>query len=177
MDWYYGLVEHILSTTKTDAAEMSLEDVRKILRQKVTELYKLIMVYQMKSACSYYRNQGYNFFRQFWNADHWAEALTSINDAEKEVMNHWEKYDRAKADKVREELVNITSKIESRLGSIHQTLEDFIKQREKTRMDEEMEECLHDLYVVYPLDDMNRIEKEKEHLIDDAYNWILNDGN
>ena len=41
--------------------------------------------------------------------------------------------------------------------------------------DNENEKCLRDLRIVNPQDDMERIEKEKEKLLDDAYEWIFED--
>ena len=63
--------------------------------------------------------------------------------------------------------------MEKQLGGIHQDLRDFIDQQQKIQADSENKECLRDLRVVNPQDDMQRIEDEKEELFDDAYNWIV----
>ena len=63
--------------------------------------------------------------------------------------------------------------MEKQLGGIHQDLRDFIDQQQKIQADSENKECLRDLRVVNPQDDMQRIEDEKEELFDDAYKWIV----
>ncbi|OQE38050.1 hypothetical protein PENCOP_c009G07947 [Penicillium coprophilum] len=40
--------------------------------------------------------------------------------------------------------------------------------------DEKDEQCLQDLFVVDPQDDMEKIEKSKDKLLGEAYRWILN---
>ena len=41
-------------------------------------------------------------------------------------------------------------------------------------MDNKDIECLHDLFVIDPQDDIDTIKKKKDKLLDDAYKWILN---
>jgi len=41
-------------------------------------------------------------------------------------------------------------------------------------MDDKDKKCLRDLYVVDPQDDMEKIEKNKDTLLNEAYKWILN---
>ncbi|RYO78031.1 hypothetical protein DL764_010155 [Monosporascus ibericus] len=63
--------------------------------------------------------------------------------------------------------------METRLGDIHQTLQDFIALQTTMRTDDENMACLRALYVVNPQDDMARIEGNKDKLLYDAYEWIL----
>ena len=82
MDWYCAHVKHLLHTTDVGSSSMSFESVLEQLKQKVVQLYKAILLYQMKSVCSYYRNQGWNFILQLWNFDDWDGALDSVEQAE-----------------------------------------------------------------------------------------------
>ncbi|EAQ87577.1 hypothetical protein CHGG_04196 [Chaetomium globosum CBS 148.51] len=70
-------------------------------------------------------------------------------------------------------LVNCTKGIEARLGNVHQTLQDFISLQKDAHRDDIESACRKDLRVVDPQHDMERIEKSKDELLDDAYKWIL----
>ncbi|CAM6002682.1 unnamed protein product [Sphagnum balticum] len=116
---------------------------------------------QMRSACSYYRNQIYNFLVQLGNFDDWPGLLQNVVDASAKLMAEWDKYNSARASEVRDQIADTTSKMEAQLVNIHQTLEAYIKQQNKTRMDKESEACLSHIHVVNPLDDMRRVERAK----------------
>ncbi|RYO79252.1 hypothetical protein DL764_010034 [Monosporascus ibericus] len=63
--------------------------------------------------------------------------------------------------------------METRLGDIHQTLQNFISLQKDIRKDHMEAACRRDLRVVDPLHDMERIEKNKDKLLEDAYKWIF----
>ncbi|KAK4120591.1 hypothetical protein N657DRAFT_683414 [Parathielavia appendiculata] len=60
MDWYCALSEHLL---KKDHVDESLESIPPLLQVRVIALYKALLLYQIKSVCSYYRHQGLVFLR------------------------------------------------------------------------------------------------------------------
>ncbi len=62
MNWYSALIEHLLGTDNT-IMDGSFESVLQRLEGKVIELYKAILLYQMKSVCSYYKCQGLVFLQ------------------------------------------------------------------------------------------------------------------
>lgn len=171
MQWYAALTEHLLDT---DSADISFKSTLQQLKQKIVELYKAILLYQMKSVCSYYKHQGLVFLQTLL-PDKWTEDLESVTDAETELLNDWGFYDRVRATKVRNELTELTKSMESSLLIIHQDLREFIDQQHEIQADGENKECLQDLRVVNPQDDMKRIEKQKEKLLDEAYKWMLKD--
>lgn len=175
MEWYCAVVEHLLHTTNISSPSMSFESVLEKLQQKVVQLYKAILLYQMSSVCSYYRNQGWNFFLQLWNFDDWEGALDCVEQAQKSLLDDWDTYDRAKAGRVRDELLSLTNLMESHLDDIRQTLRDHFSQENNRLRDREVHEILSALFVVNPLDDMTRMVNEKEPLIDDVHKWILQD--
>jgi len=156
---------------------MSIESVVEKLKPKVFELYKAILLYQMRAVHSYYRNQGWNFFLQAWNFDDWDGALANIDNLEKTLVNDWGTYDRARAASVRSEHLDITKKIEDHVADIRQTLKGHFDQQNKRYRDKEVNRLLSDLCVVNPQDDVKRIENEKEDLVEDCYKWILEDDN
>ncbi len=62
---------------------------------------------------------------------------------------------------------------ESRLGDIHQTLQEFVTLQKHMNRDDEDKQCLRDLFLVDPQDDMEKIERKKDTLLDGSYEWIL----
>src|SRR5271154_902891 len=100
MDWYCALTRHLLNKDNVVTADESLNSVLQQLEQKVVALYKAILLYQMKSVCSYYRHQGFNFLLQLANWDDGEGSLKSIETAEKALLDDWDKYDRVKAEKL-----------------------------------------------------------------------------
>ncbi|KAL5352139.1 hypothetical protein ACLOAV_002084 [Pseudogymnoascus australis] len=174
MNWYSALIEHLLGTENT-IMDGSFESVLQRLEGKVIELYKAILLYQMKSVCSYYKCQGLVFLQGLIIQDKWTEDLKSVRAAEEELLKDWKKYDMAKAGKVRGELLDLTKRMDNQLHIIHQNLREFIDQQRKIQADGENKECLRDLRIVNPQDDMERIEGEKEELYHGAYKWFLED--
>jgi len=62
--------------------------------------------------------------------------------------------------------------MEKRLGDIYPNIQDFISLQDIRRDDIESA-CRRDLRIVDPQHDMERIEKSKDELLDDAFKWIL----
>ena len=170
MDWYCTLSEHLL---KKDRVDDSLGSIIPQLKARIVALYKALLLYQMKSVCSYYRHQGLVFLRGLANWDDWDADLKAVTDAEENLLNDWDKYDKLKAESLRSELVKLAEGIEGKLGDIHQTLQDFVALQKTIRRDDMEAECRRELRVVDPQDDMERIERSKDELVDDAYRWIL----
>jgi len=172
MDWYCTLTEHLL---KNFTANKSLEPTLKPLRERVFELYKTILRYQMNSVCSYNDPQVFVFLRNLLNGNYWDEELEKVKIAEKILLDDWEQYNKIEAKELSSQLVKLAENMEKQLGDIHQELREFIDLQQKIQADSKNKECLRDLRVVNPKDDMKRIENEKEELFDGAYKWILED--
>jgi hypothetical protein len=175
MEWYSAIIHHLLEPSNIDSVTTSIEPIVPKLKSKVVQLYKDILLYQMKSICSYYRNQGFNFLLQLANWDDWEGFMESIIKDEKDLLDDWEKYDKVKASKVAEELVTLTKKVEILLGDISRTLTDVLSAQRQWRADDSASNCLSHLRLINPLDDMSRIENEKETLIDDTFKWIFDE--
>jgi hypothetical protein len=171
MRWYTNLTEHLLNT---DNADVSFKPILPQLEQEVIELYKAILLYQMKSVCSYYKHQGWVFLKTLLS-DTWTEDLKSVTDAETQLLKDWKIYNTMRAEKVEIELLELTKSMESSLVAIHQDLREFIDQQRKIQADDKNKEILQVLCVINPQDDMQRIEDGKEKLLDDAYKWIIQD--
>jgi hypothetical protein len=175
MEWYCALTQHLLNANNNVTGKDSLDPLRRPLETRVVALYKSILMYQMKSVCSYYRNQGVDFLRSLANLDTWDADIQSVVSSEVSLIADWEKYDKLKTEELNSELVKLTKSLAEKLGDISQDLGKFIEQQQEKQMDSENKSCLTDLRVVNPQDDMERIETEKEELIDDVYKWILDD--
>ncbi len=172
MDWYCALTEHLLNKSNISAGK----DFKAVLHQlegRVVTLYKALLLYQMKSVCSYYRNQGLVFLRGIVKLDDWDDDLKLVTDAEAAVQDDAAQYFQAQTKTSLAELVRNAKGMETQLGNIHQTLQSFISLQKDTRRDDLESACRRDLRVVDPQDDMQRIEEQKDQLLDDAYKWIL----
>ena len=168
MDWYCSLSDHLL---KGDA---SFDAVLQQLEKKVVDLYKALLRYQMESICSYYRHRGLVFLRALASLDDWDGLLKAVTDAEDELLSDWDQYDKLTSKSLSSELVNCGEETRSRLGDIHQTLQESVALQRKIGLEEKDEQCLQDLFVVDPEDDMGEIENKKDVLLEGAYQWILN---
>ena len=196
MNWYCVLIDKLLKIVNEDniankgdnvnedsnineqkiANEaQSFQSIRKSLEQRVVELYKAILLYQMKSVCSYYRNKYKEFFLDLVDLKGWDDARAGVTTAENTLKEDWEQYNLVQMNDVWGSLIEHTGKIETHLGNIDVTIRDVITQQQRTRGDEKKKQCLRDLYYIDPQDDMQRILEKKEDLLEGAYEWIFED--
>ena len=173
MDWYCALTEHLLNKDNIKIGEESFESIQHQLEAIVVTLYKALLMYQMKSVCSYYRNQGLVFLRSLVNLDDWDGDLKSVTDAEVALQKDSDQYNNQHAKSLLGHLVNSAKERQSLLGDIRQDLRDLIAQQKKMQIDSKNKEFFRDLFVVDPQYDMDTIERKKDKLVNDAYKWIL----
>jgi hypothetical protein len=164
MEWYSALTPHILDTANNNSAEKTYDEVMEQLGKNVVSLYKAILIYQMRSACSYGRSQGWNFLLQLAVWDDWNRALDSVKEAETELRARWELFDKKRATDLFEMMNN-------HLFHMGQSLKKFIEHQAEN----ENNECLRHLCFVNPQDVMRDIKHNKETLIADVWKWILNE--
>jgi hypothetical protein len=173
MDWYCAMTEHLLNKENIKIRNESFESVIQRLEKAVVTLYKALLLYQMKSACSYYRNQALDFLRSLANLDDWDGDLKSVTDAEVALKQDSDQYNNQYAKSLLGNLVKSADERQSLLRDIHLALWDYIALRKDMHMDDANTACFRDLFVVDPQYDMENIEKKKDKLLDDAYQWIL----
>ncbi|KAL2270157.1 hypothetical protein VTJ83DRAFT_2341 [Remersonia thermophila] len=171
MRWYCALAEHLLS--KENVAAEDFETVLDQMENGITELYKALLQYQMKSVCSYYRHQGLVFLRNLFIPEEWDGDLKRVTDAETIVRNNATQFFQEQTRSSLKDLVSHAEGLEKLLGDIRQDLRGFILSQKDASRDQIETECRRDLRVVDPQHDMERIEKIKDELFDDAYDWIL----
>jgi hypothetical protein len=173
MEWYCALAEHLLDRDNIKIGNTCFKAILQQLEERVKSLYKALLLYQMKSVCSYYRNQGLVFLRGLLNLDDWTGDLTSVMNAETAVRNDTSQYIQEHMKTSLGEAANRAEEVEKRLGDIRQDIREFISLQKSILKDDVETACRRDLRVVDPQHDMERIEKSKDELLDDAYKWIL----
>lgn len=170
MDWYCVLTEHLLDKSNIEIEDESFESILLLLKKKVIALYKSLLQYQIKSVYSYYyRNPAFVFLRGLANLDDWDGDLKSVTNAKETLQKDLDRYNSQYMKSTLGQLVKRAEGRESILGDIRRNIRQLIAQH-KTDNDEK---CLQDLYVVDPQVDMEKIEKNKDKLLDGAYKWIL----
>ncbi|KAL7914489.1 WD40 repeat-like protein [Trichoderma velutinum] len=170
MDWYCALTEHLLDE---DCVNESLEMVLPQIETRILALYKALLLYQMKSVCSYYRQQGLVFLRSLVNWDDWDSDLKTVEDAEANLQRDSDQYNKFHAKSALAQLTERAKSMEDLLGNINQTLREFVILQKELKLDEIDRKCRWDLRVVDPRDDMKKIENKKDTLLTDAYEWVL----
>lgn len=61
MDWYWNLPNLLRQESIVEKGTSA--GVRFELEKRIIDLYKVLLIYQMKSICSYYRNQNHVFLQ------------------------------------------------------------------------------------------------------------------
>jgi hypothetical protein len=173
MDWYCSLTEHILKPDNVMVGKESFQSVHNLLESKVVALYEALLLYQIKSACSFYRNQGLVFLRGLANLDDWDADLKSVTDAEAALRKDVDQFNNQHAKALLGRLVEKAEEREALLGDIRQALRDSTALQKEIRRDEKDTKCLQDLRPTDPRHDKIRIENTKGGLLQGAYRWIL----
>ncbi len=97
MDWYCSLTEHLLNKDNVVIGNESFESILQRLEKTVVTLYKALLLYQMKSVCSYYQSQGLVFLRGLANLNDWDGDLKSVTDAEIALQKDSDQYNKQHA--------------------------------------------------------------------------------
>jgi NWD NACHT NTPase-like protein/NACHT domain-containing protein len=168
MDWYWNLSTLLL---KEDAVNDGCSaGLRGELERRVVDLYKELLLYQVKSVCSYYQKPTLTLLRDIIKLDDWDGGLQSVQDAERALERDSNVYNNQKILSNLQILAEIAKDKEMELlRSINQTLQDQVSQQTEN----ENIHCLRELYVVNPEIEMREIEDRKDPLFQDSYEWIL----
>ena len=84
MDWYWNLSSLLLKENTVD--EGASAGLRAQLEQRVIDLCKALLTYQMNSVCSYFRKRFPQFLRSLVRWDDWDGDLRTVLDAEDAVQ-------------------------------------------------------------------------------------------
>ncbi|EOO03308.1 putative wd-repeat protein [Phaeoacremonium minimum UCRPA7] len=179
MKWYYSMSNLILreNINVESAHGRSFSDLRSSLKARVLDLYKAIITYTTKSVVSYYRHQGLEFLRGLVQMNDWDGSLAAVKSAEVALRSDSTEYSTQAMRSTLDELLAVTKSqaddLRSQLGDIHAAIEKQTATQLEWRMEDGDENCLRDLRVVDPRDEIRAIEARKDDLLDDAYKWVL----
>ncbi|KAK5635838.1 hypothetical protein RRF57_011550 [Xylaria bambusicola] len=172
MDWYCALTKMLLNESNiTDG--INFQPILSQLKKNIIELYKALLLFQMKSIVSYYRNQGVRFLRDLGKLDDWEGNIRRVKDVETALQKDMDQYYQEQTKTHLNELSHNAYTLTAHLGNIQQDIRGFILEQKAKNRDRDDAECRRELRVVDPQDDMMRIEKNKDPLLDDSYRWIF----
>lgn len=152
MDWYWKLSSVVL---KGNDNSNGLANVQHGLETQLTDLYKALLLYEMKSVCLYYRNRGLALLRDIAKLDDWNGDLRAIQNAERVFNDGSNTLAGLKMVSNLEQLVT------------------YAEMQSTSQMTKEDQQCIRDLRLTDPSADKKRIEQTKGGLLHHAYSWIL----
>lgn len=155
MDWYWYL-SSIISKESPNESDGGLGSIRRELEIQVVDLYKALLLYEIKSVCFYYRSRGLVLLRDIAKLSDWNGDIRAVENAER-IFN-----DAANT------LMNLKK------ASNLEQLVNYAEMQSKTQMTREDQQCMKDLRLTDPSADKKRIEQTKGGLLHDANSWILN---
>jgi hypothetical protein len=167
---YYVAMESLL------LPEDMKPDLKADLTECLVDLYKLIIVFQVRSVIWFYRSRTKNFFRGTINYDSWDKKLQGIKQAEKTLSL---KFKGAMSVGSLEMLMKLAGQAEvsrkalEKLVKISRDYLSFVQNIDRRMSDAENRACLRDLQTTNPCDDKDRIEQDKGGLLRDSYCWVL----
>ena len=179
--WYYVAMESLLLPE-----DMKL-DLQNDLTERLVDLYKLIIDFQVRSVIRFYRSRTKNFLRGTINYDGWEQKLQDIKDGDNELVLRFEMaMSGTNLDLVSrklQELKNLAREAEASRKALNDLLikmqEHVDVSRDQLTVLEEIDQhitdpqnriCLQSLRTTDPRDD---IEKLKGGLLQDSYRWVL----
>ena len=133
MDWYCALTEHLLKENNIVIGNESFQSILQQLEMTVVALYKALLLYQMKSVCSYYLNQGLVFLRGLTNLDDWDGDLKSVTDAEDTLQKDSDQYSSQHAKSSLRELLYTAEKTETMLQRLLSVAEQQLQVTQQQR--------------------------------------------
>ncbi|KAH6898095.1 hypothetical protein B0T10DRAFT_431808 [Thelonectria olida] len=166
MNWYWTLADLLLDENK---ARLSTTALQHDLKTHVVELYKKLLLYQMQSACLYYRNWASVLLRDAVKLDDWDGKITEIKDAEALIKTDAQQYNTEEIKLSLKEIEKATPELQA----VYSAIQDQTQCQEARYHDEKDKQCLKDLLLTDPEEDKDRIEDTKGGLLKDSYHWIL----
>lgn len=167
MGWYCALTNHLLDQNTSDHV------IQEQLRGKIIDLYKSILIYQMRSICAFYRLKGLNFVRAVVNWDDWNGALNQVKDAEAVVQQDFRTYMTLQSQSTMSALAQGAEHMQSQLSGLSNDMKHMLIEQRQMRLDDADRQCIWSLRVVDPTHELKTIAKKKDTLLPEAYRWFL----
>jgi hypothetical protein len=172
MDWYCELSQLLLRENTNSGALPA--DLRLKFKDRILNLYTVLLSYLMKSVCSCYRSRAYRYFQNTLKLNDWEGGLKDIREAEQLVQHDMTQYS---TQQVRLELEELATAAQNRhaqlLANIQKATLDHAAQAVSTKRDESDNQLLRQLCLTDPRHDMIRIEQTKDRLLEGSCNWIF----
>ncbi|KAL7793793.1 WD40-repeat-containing domain protein [Trichoderma ceciliae] len=160
MEWYWSIATHALKLPH----DGELSDAKMTIKSQLVELYQELLLFQIKSVCSYYRNRGLSLLRDTVKLDDWAGHLENIRKLEAEFSRDYGVY-------TSQQQTNASLKM---MGYL-EMLVAVQSETKETYMEQQDQQCLRDLRITNPRHDRRRIMDAKGGLLWDSYRWVLED--
>jgi hypothetical protein len=156
MTWYCSLLEHLVEL------KASFRNISKTLEDQILELYKEILIYQMKSICAYYRFSGHMFLRGLALLDDWEGDINAIKSSESLIQKDTRIYQMERSIALQEG----SFALQEELLLVMRAQRDFMLEKDEN-------ECFQKLRVTDPWSEIDSIEERKDSLLRDSFRWIL----
>ncbi|KAL7822280.1 hypothetical protein V8C26DRAFT_390564 [Trichoderma gracile] len=163
MDWYWHLAELLLDGNESESAPSAL---RSEMEKHIIDLYRKLLLYQMKSVCRYYRQRRPTIWRDAIRADDWAGQMDDIRNAEATVQEDSRVFNALKVQRRLDEIDRGSQVLRGDIQEIWPKIQEQI-------LSKEAEKCLKDLRVTDPRHDKMRIEDTNGGLLQGAYDWAI----
>ncbi|KAL6824273.1 WD40-repeat-containing domain protein [Trichoderma sp. SZMC 28015] len=151
MNMYWELSSVVLKDNAIDG----LSGIRGELEAQIINLYKVLLTYEIKSVCSYYRNRGSVLLRDIISLDDWNGDIQAIKAAERVFHDDFATFARLETASDIKQLVT------------------HVKEQSTAQITKEDQQCMRDLRLSDPSDDKKRIEQTKGGLLQESYTWVL----
>jgi hypothetical protein len=158
MQWYWDIALDTLDLADKD----DRFDTKTGIKFKLIEIYREILLFEIKSICSYYRNRGFSFLRDLVKFDDWESHLENICKLENEFNHDAHQY-------ISQQSFNSNLQIHDSL----ERLVDLVLEKKEKELAELDRKCLKDLRVTNPERDKKRIIEGKEAPPREFLSWIF----
>lgn len=181
---YYSAMESLLLPENMKA------DLKADLTERLVDLYKKVIDFQVQSILRFYRSRTKNFLRGTINYDGWASKVREIKECDADLISKFQTTLFASkldfADKnirelrsiaeagqaSRKALENVIAKMQQQIEVSQETVA-VLKNIDQHVTDPQDNQCLQDLCNTDPRSDKSRIEEAKGHLLAGSYRWVL----
>ncbi|OJK02158.1 hypothetical protein ASPACDRAFT_50846 [Aspergillus aculeatus ATCC 16872] len=164
MNWYWELSSRFLGESDVDAA--LYEGLRWELKAQIVGLYKALLLYQLRSVCSYYRNRLVVFLRDMVQLDDWDGSLDNVKSQEAIVREGFRSY-------FDQNTLDYQKKGSWFLQEISKNVLAQALQQRDMQEENDDNKCLQHLFLTDPATDMMKIQEERESLISESCHWIV----
>ncbi|KAJ3489330.1 hypothetical protein NLG97_g6016 [Lecanicillium saksenae] len=167
MEWYYAMTSDLLDY---DSKPNMDENSSSKLTNKLCELYKAILHYQILSVCYYYSNP----FRQWYGSVDWKASKTAVEDAESVFVKDWDFYKKVESRNLWRDIRQKAENRNSLLQDMVHTLKDYFSAQEDRAAKDESRQYIRDLCVVDPETEMDDLAKKRGGFDEKICEWVLN---